>query len=575
MFQRRPSLFRSGHDPFSDRPATPSPVLTALALTLWMGLVHNGVTAWRRAEAVYAGATTGVAVAGTFSEAVLVGAVTLLLWLLLGSLGRWPLRLGGALMLLASATCAYYMTRFQVVIGYGVISAIFTTDHDMSGEVVGVAMITWVLLTGALPLWWLWRRTRAPLGLVAAKREGRLGTWLLAAGLTVAAGVAAKQALDWTSRHLRGSDAEARVNLSGVAAHTYVPSNWIAGTAMVAANRWSAAREDRRLPSPAQRFRYEPEAPLGDVTVLLVIGESARHDHFGLLGYRRQTTPKLATLPGIAAFPATSCDTSTKLSLACMFVRPEGQRLSDGLSPDVMLEDNVFSVFKHLGFAIELFAMQSEVGFYQRVRPDFYKIREVIAAQPENAGQPLDDMLLVPEVVASVQRHPGRPRLVVLHTKGSHYLYTARYPRAFATFGPECPGTDSLCSAEQLIASYDNSIVFTDHVLHELATRLKDRPVLMVYTSDHGESIGENLHFHATPRKIAPPEQRRVPLLLWASPAFLKDPVRRAGFERAQARAATAKDGDVGHGHLFATLLGCAGVASPDGGITAAHDLCH
>ena len=575
MFQRRPSLFRSGPDPFADRPVAPPSWATALGLTLWMVLVHNGVTAWRRFEGVYAGASALVASVGVVGEALLVGAVTLLLWLLLAALGRWPLRLGGALLLLASATCAYYMTRFQVVIGYGVISAIFTTDHDMSGEVVGVAMITWVAVTGGLPLWWLWRRTRAPLGLGSAWRERRLGGRFAALALCVLAGVAAKQALDWTSRHLRGSDAEARVNLSGVAAHTYVPSNWIAGTAMVGANRWAAAREDRRLPTPAHRFRYEAAAPLGDVTVLLVIGESARHDHFGMLGYRRPTTPKMGALPGVAAFPATSCDTSTKLSLACMFVRPEGQRLSDGMSPDLMLEDTVFSVFKHQVFANELYAMQIEVGFYNRVRPDFYKIREVIAAQPENAGRPLDDMLLVPEVEAAVQRHAGRPRLVVLHTKGSHYLYTARYPRAFATFGPECPGTDSLCSAEQLIASYDNSIVFTDHVLHELASRLKDRPVLMVYTSDHGESIGENMHFHATPRKVAPPEQRRVPLLLWASPAFLKDPVRRAGFERAQARAASAKEGDVGHGHLFATLLGCAGVDSPDGGITAAHDLCH
>ena len=57
--------------------------------------------------------------------------------------------------------------------------------------------------------------------------------------------------------------------------------------------------------------------------VVVVIGESARSSNFGLLGYERPTTPLLAAEKNLAAFKATSCNTSTKLSLACMFVRPQ------------------------------------------------------------------------------------------------------------------------------------------------------------------------------------------------------------------------------------------------------------
>jgi len=103
--------------------------------------------------------------------------------------------------------------------------------------------------------------------------------------------------------------------------------------------------------------------------------------------------------------------------------------------------------------------------------------------------------------------------------------------------------------------------------------------VLMVYSSDHGESIDANQHFHASPRESAPPEQRRVPLIFWASDSWRADRVLGARFARLQARAVAARerphdDTSIGHQNLFASMLGCAGVDSPDGGIPPELDLC-
>ena len=312
--------------------------------------------------------------------------------------------------------------------------------------------------------------------------------------------------------------------------------------------------------------------------LVFVVGETARHDRFGMLGHSRPTTPRLSALPNVVGFAATSCDTVTKLSLACMFVRPEGIKPAADLGPDEVLEDNVFSVLRKLGFDIELFAMQSEVGFYNRVKASAYKFREVIAAQPQNAGKPVDDMLLLPELQASLASAtaPGkarRPHAVVLHTKGSHYLYTQRYPRSFARWQPECMSTDHGCTGEQFLNSFDNSILYTDHVLAETIALLKSHKALLVYSSDHGESISDQAHFHGTPRRIAPPEQRAVPLIFWASERFLADPVLKAGYARLAQRQQSKASG-VGHHNLFASLLGCLGVQSPDGGITASDNLC-
>jgi KDO II ethanolaminephosphotransferase len=53
--------------------------------------------------------------------------------------------------------------------------------------------------------------------------------------------------------------------------------------------------------------------------------------------------------------------------------------------------------------------------------------------------------------------------MIILHTKGSHFNYTQRYPRSFAKWTPECVDKD--CTKAQLINSYDNSVTYVDHFM--------------------------------------------------------------------------------------------------------------
>lgn len=552
-------------------------VPTAAWVALYLGLVLNLPILWRRAASL-AGAPELLRLEVLGSEALLLLTLSALLCGVATLAGRWVWRVLATLLVLISAICAFYMARFSVVIGYGVINAVLTTDHDMSGELVGFWLLLWLLLLGLLPLIWLWRAPAPPALWRQWRRPAvllrRLGTLVLLAVVFQGA----QDALERYGRLAATDRTEAAPNPVGVAAHSYVPSNWLAGLGMVASNAWAAHSQEANLVDPAKRFTYRPQTDLSDVVLVFVVGETARSDRFGMLGHSRATTPRLAATPHVAGFAAESCDTVTKLSLACMFVRPEGLRADPGLGPDVVLEDNVFSVLRKLGFAIDLYAMQSEVGFYNRTKADFYKFREVIAAQPQNAGKPVDDMLLLPELAASLRRaaQPGqarRPHLMILHTKGSHYLYSQRYPREFARWQPECLSTDAACSGEDMLNAFDNSILYTDHVLAETIELLRTRKALLVYSSDHGESISDNAHFHGTPRRIAPPEQRAVPLIFWASDSFLADPALRAGYEHLTRRA-RAGGTRVGHRNLFASLLGCLAVQSPDGGITPADNLC-
>ena len=61
-----------------------------------------------------------------------------------------------SLVVLISAGASYYMTNLNVVIGYGIIASVMTTDVDLSKEVVGWHFISWLVLTSIVPLIFIW-----------------------------------------------------------------------------------------------------------------------------------------------------------------------------------------------------------------------------------------------------------------------------------------------------------------------------------------------------------------------------------------------------------------------------------
>ncbi len=552
-----------------------APWQAVLLLSAYIGIVLNGAVFLRRY------AELGTTSLTLLAELGLVFTFTALLLSLADLSGKWLARIFIVLLLTISVLASYYMTFFNVVIGYGVVQAVLTTDVDLSKEAVGFGLFVWFLALAFVPLvlWWRYvhvrRNTVAGWWLRFKQMGGQIGLVLLLAAGFVA--VAQHVNSGTNTADAVGQD----VGKASLAAHTYVPSNWVAGLGMSASSAWDSwASKDQKI-DPAVKFQYSLNALANDVVddlvVVVVIGESARSSNFGLLGYERPTTPFLATEKNLAAFKATSCNTSTKLSLACMFVRPQAV-VERGLQAPQVLEDTVFSVFKKLGFSVELFAMQSEVWFYNSLKTDFYKIREVIAADSANRGKPVLDSILVAELEASMAKHPKGRQVVVLHTKGSHFSYASRYPREFARYQPECSGVDGACSKAELINAYDNSVLYTDTFLHTLMQSLKGKKAVLIYTSDHGESIDENRHFHATPKPLAPPEQLDVPLIFWTSEPYLNaNPANKKAFEQLQiaAQSANATKVGVGHVNLFDSMLGCLGITSNNGGIDDKYNLCH
>ncbi len=114
------------------------------------------------------------------------------------------------------------------------------------------------------------------------------------------------------------------------------------------------------------------------------------------------------------------------------------------------------------------------------------------------------------------------------YTIGSQASIYNRYPPQFRKFTPTCDTNEiQTCSKEQLVNTYDNTLVYVDYIVDKAINLLKEHQdkftTSLVYLSDHGESLGENgIYLHGLPYAITPDSQKQVPMLLWLSEDYQK-----------------------------------------------------
>jgi lipid A ethanolaminephosphotransferase len=335
------------------------------------------------------------------------------------------------------------------------------------------------------------------------------------------------------------------------------------------------ARESRARPSgPPQAIGADVKtlpraAGAKPPLLLLVVGETARADHFSLNGYGRPTNPELAKRNVVTFSDVTSCGTNTAASLPCMF-SALGRVAYQDRERD---QETLLDLAQHAGMAVLWVDNQAGCkGNCERV-PNAFARDPVPGAPPLPAelcaeGDCLDEALLhgIDQRLAAL---PAERRaqgvLLVLHQMGSHGpAYYKRSPPDRKPFMPECT-TNVLqkCEHEALVNAYDNSIAYTDHVLAKaidwLGTQTGSYDPAMLYLSDHGESLGENnLYLHGLPWSVAPREQKHVPMVLWLPPqtaaANAVDPKCIPG----------QRDAALSHDNMFHSVMGLLGLRSAE-----------
>lgn len=299
--------------------------------------------------------------------------------------------------------------------------------------------------------------------------------------------------------------------------HLIVPTNFVGAAVKTAYNTYDAHQPLQRIGLDASHQHHGNKRLL-----ILVMGETTRAQNWGLNGYPRQTTPELAAMGDqVVNFPqVSSCGTATVVSLPCLFSNMPRQHYQANLAKH---QEGLLDVLQRSGVAVSWRDNDGGCkGVCDRIR--HLDVRDWAPNLKCNSDGCLDESLLI-NLHDMITNMPD-DAVLVLHTMGSHGpAYYQRYPEAFRRFTPTCDTNQiQQCTREQLRNTYDNTVLYTDHILAEIIKLLQNKSGLasaMWYFSDHGESLGENgMYLHATPYAIAPEEQTRVPMLFWANHDF-------------------------------------------------------
>ncbi len=289
------------------------------------------------------------------------------------------------------------------------------------------------------------------------------------------------------------------------------------------------------------------------VVGIMVIGETARADHFSLNGYSRKTNPLLEQENIINFTNVSAAGTSTAYSVPSMFSFLDQSRYSPEKASRT---SNVLDVLSHAGvgvYWIENNSSSKKVA----TRIKIINLRgDPDASSPLYSDGGYFDEAMVQYLDQCIEGSENDV-LIVLHTMGSHGpTYHKRFPESFAQFVPYCrQNSPQECGKDEIVNAYDNTILYTDYVLSQLIGFLKEHNTefesFLLYASDHGESLGEKgVYLHGLPDFLAPDAQTHVPMFAWISDGY------SASHGMPTNSAVVNIDTELSHDNLSHTLLG-------------------
>ena len=487
-------------------------------LTFWRAAIEHPLQQWRLALSLF--------VVVTALHALLLGLVV----------NRWTAKPVLTALLLVTALASHYMSAYGVYLDADMLRNVLHTDSKESSELLSVRLLIPLLLT-LLPVSLLWR-VRLPRRHLKQALGMRAG-FLLAVVLVGAGGV-----------QLAARDITSMIRNHHEIRYLVTPANYLVSLTSVLLASPPGPRP--ALIPIGTDARQSPRAAGSKPRLLiLVVGETARAQNWGLNGYARQTTPELSQMEGLVNFPhVTSCGSSTEVSLPCMF-SPYGRRDYD--EDSIRSHQSLLHVLDHAGIATLWRDNQSGCkGVCDGL--EIQRLEDAKDAGLCNGKRCVDEILLKD---LQAQLNPGKgDRVVVLHQLGNHGPnYFERYPAQFRRFTPTCENPElGQCARQEIVNAYDNALLYTDHFLAAAIGFLKAQQgydTALVYVSDHGESLGEKgLFLHGVPYAIAPQEQIHVPMLMWFSPGFASE----ASLDVQCLRKGSGKS--LSHDSLFSSLLG-------------------
>lgn len=444
-------------------------------------------------------------------------------------IAKWLL----GILIVANTIAVYFMETYNIEIDKIMMINVFQTDMAEAGALVNVKMLFFII--GVAILLFLLVKSNFSVDSWKKDIKNRLK-------LILSSGVLLALVLLPITKQLDTFIQERKHLL-----YLLVPSNYISST--ISALKILKKHDNiKPLNKTAEIKPYWKDKTRKNL-IVVVVGESVRAANYSLNGYKRDTNEVLRPfIKDMMIFNGTkACGTSTAISLPCMFSSLDRLNFVAGSASYL---ENVLDVFAYNGYkAIWRENNSSCKGNCSRIMTEVF-------CQDNSCPDELMQKGLK-EKIQSLNDNV----VIVLHQYGSHGPdYFLRYPKEFEIYKPVCENDDlKTCSYEELVNAYDNSIIYNSYLASEMLKDLSgledEYNIAVFYTSDHGESLGEEgVYLHSAVYDRAPTYQTEVPFWVWMPEKTRKNMNYDAGCLSKQTKKS------ISHDNLFHSMLGFAGM---------------
>jgi glucan phosphoethanolaminetransferase (alkaline phosphatase superfamily) len=251
---------------------------------------------------------------------------------------------------------------------------------------------------------------------------------------------------------------------------------------------------------------------------ILVLGESARYDHFGINGYYRNTTPKLSKQSNLLSFTnVQSGGFITEYAIPLILTGVGADNFNKHYQ-----QKSIVSAFEEAGFSTYWISNQVDNGHIKIHMTEAQHLYLMQSDYRATKNVHTDNELL--DALNQVLSQPGNKKFIVFHHLGSHYDYASRYPDSADYYKPSnktiFTAANDFDKRDVIINTYDNSVRYTDSVLDSIITLCQKQSVVssVFYVSDHGENLFDDdrrlsQHSYPVPSKYI----THVPFFIWYS----------------------------------------------------------
>lgn len=436
------------------------------------------------------------------------------------------------ILLITNSLASYFINAYHLVLNKTMLANLFDTNMFEATEWMGVAFWIYILAFAVIPAVIVMKLKIAfkPF----SERFFVNGMYVVFVTLLLSVFIPYK------------SDVKVYLKTNFNLRYQFVPTGYISAFVSLGVTSFKKVKAINTVQGMEQRPYWKTDKKN---LIVFILGESARDANFSLSGYARDTAQPLRPyLQDMLIFHNTeSCGVVTRVSVPCLFSVYTRDNYEEKAMP---YTTNALEILQKNN--TNLLWLDNELGCNKVCRniPTEYtcKSRDCLDMQ-------LNDTLR--EKIPTFDKDT----LVVLHQRGSHGpRYDLRVPDEAKLWKPFCDRSDSHnCSYQQMINAYDNTMYYTSFVIADLIKTLSELTdkynPMVIYISDHGESLGENeIYGHGGDFKDAPDVQKQVPFFVWMP----KSTREAFGFNQKCLNAKTKQQQsqDV----IFHSLLGVAGI---------------